>query len=209
MSFVYGTNTELIYSMPATGANASAPGGASVILSGNTTTNPACLLPALNNIWPMAAIVGKAMKVVARGTYGTPASAPGTWVIGCGLNTAQATKPAATVLAATGAFTPTATLIGLSVTNGEWELEFDIVVQTAGTNAGAAPNANIITGGLLTMGTGNNAATAAATCFAVGSASAISVNPSASYYLEVYATFSTGPSSTQLQCNQLFVFGLN
>jgi hypothetical protein len=158
----------------------------------------------------MAAIVGKTLKVVARGTYGTPASAPGTWLIGCGLNTAQGTKPITTfLLAATGAFTPTATLIGLSVTNGEWELEFDMVVQTAGTNAGAAPNANVITGGVLTMGPGNNAATAAATAFGVGSAAAISVNPSVSYYLEVYATFSTGPASTQLQCNQLFVFGLN
>ena len=207
MSFITGTNTELIYSMPATGANSSGPGAVSVILSGNTTTNPACLLPPLNSIWPMGGIVGKSLKVVARGTFGTPASSPGTWVIGCGLNTTQATKPAATVLAATGAFTPASPI--LSITNGEWELEFDVVIQTAGTNAGAAPNANLITGGILTLGAGNNAATTGVSAFMVGSASAISVNPSVSLYLELYATFGTGPASTQLQCDQFLVFGLN
>jgi len=209
VSFITGTNTELIYSMPATGANSSGPGAVSVILSGNTTTNPACLLPPLNSIWPMGGIVGKSLKVVARGTFGTPASSPGTWVIGCGLNVSasQATKPPGIVLAATGAFTPASPI--LSITNGEWELEFDVVIQTAGTNAGAAPNSNLITGGILTLGAGNNAATTGVSAFMVGSASAISVNPSINYFIELYATFGTGPASTQLQCNQFLVFGLN
>jgi hypothetical protein len=193
--------------MPAAGASSAPPGAASVILSGNTTSNPACLLPPLNNIWPMANIAGKAFRITARGIFGTPASSPGTWVIGCGLNTTQATKPAATVLAATGAFTPAGNL--LSVTNGQWELEFDVVIQTAGTNAGGTPNANVITGGVLSLGPGNNAATATGLAYMVGGAAAISINPTVNYYLEVYATFSTGPTSTQIQCNQFIVVGLN
>lgn len=207
MSFLTGTNVEVIYSMPASGASSAPPGANSVILSGNTTTNPACLLPPLNSIWSMGAIAGKALRVTARGIFGTPASAPGTWVIGCGLNTTQATKPATIVLAASGAFTPASPI--LSITNGEWEMEFDIVVQTAGTNAGATPNANLITGGILSLGAGNNAATTGIDAFMIGSASAISVNPTINYYLEVYATFSTGPASTQIQCDQLIVAGLN
>jgi hypothetical protein len=193
--------------MPAAGASSAPPGAASVILSGNTASNPACLLPALNNIWPMANIAGKALKIIARGIFGTPASSPGTWVIGCGLSLTQATKPSTIVLASTGAFTPAGNL--LSVTNGEWELEFDVVIQTSGTAAGATPVANVITGGICTLGPGNNAGTATALAYMVGSAAAINVNPIATYYLEVYGTFSTGPASTQIQCNQLIVIGLN
>lgn len=207
MSFLTGTNAEVIYSMPASGASAAPPGAASVILSGNTTTNPACLLPPLNSIWSMGAIAGKSLRVTARGIFGTPAATPGTWIIGCGLNTTQATKPASIVLAASGAFTPASPI--LSISNGEWEMEFDIIIQTAGTNAGAAPNANLITGGILSLGAGNNAATTGISAFMVGGAAAISVNPSINYYLELYATFSTGPASTQIQCDQFTVFGLN
>lgn len=207
MSFLTGTNAEVIYSMPASGASAAPPGAASVILSGNTTTNPACLLPPLNSIWNMSSIVGRALRVTARGIFGTPASTPGTWVIGAGLNTTQATKPATIVLAATGAFTPASPI--LSISNGEWEMEFDIVIQTAGTNAGAAPNANLVTGGIISLGAGNNAATTGISAFMIGNAAAVSVNPSINYYLELYATFSTGPASTQIQCDQFIVSGLN
>lgn len=207
MSFLTGTNAEVIYSMPASGASAAPPGAASVILSGNTTTNPACLLPPLSSIWNMSSIVGRALRVTARGIFGTPASTPGTWVIGCGLNTTQATKPATIVLAATGAFTPASPI--LSISNGEWEMEFDIVVQTAGTNAGAAPNANLVTGGIISLGAGNNAATTGISAFMIGNAAAVSVNPSINYYLELYATFTTGPASTQIQCDQFIVSGLN
>jgi hypothetical protein len=207
VTFLYGTNAETIYSMPAAGASAAPPGAASVILSGNTTTNPACLLPPLNNIWPMAAIAGKALRIVARGIFGTPASSPGTWIVGCGLNTTQATKPPTIVLAATGAFTPASPI--LSITNGEWELEFDVVIQTSGTNAGGTPSGNVTTGGIFTLGAGNNAATTNAIAYAVGSASTVSVNPTINYYLELYATFSTGPTSTQIQCTQFLVTGLN
>ncbi len=207
MSFITGTQMELLYSMPASGASSSAPGAASVILSGNTTTNPGYQLPALSSMWPLSQFPGKALGVRARGIFGTPASSPGTWLIGCGLNTTQATKPTATVLAATGAFTPASPI--LSISNGEWELEFDITVQSAGTNAGAAPNANVITGGLLSLGAGNNAATTGISAFMVGSASAISINPTTQYWIELYATFSTGPASTQIQCNQFEVFGYN
>ena len=193
--------------MPASGASSTAPGGVSVILSGNTTTNPGFQLPAFASMWPMSQFAGKALRVVARGIFGTPASSPGTWVIGCGLNTTQATKPATIVLAASGAFTPASPI--LSITNGEWELEFDVTVQTAGTNAGASPNANVFTGGILSLGAGNNAATTGISAFMVGSAAAISINPTTQYWIELYATFSTGPASTQLQCNQFEIFGLN
>ena len=203
------SNAELLYSMPASGASSSAPGAASVVLTGNTTTNPAFKLPALRALWPMSQLPGKALGVRMRGTFGTPASSPGTWLVGTGLNTTQATKPTATVLAATGAFTPASPNLSLGSTAGMWEQEFEITVQSAGTNAGATPAASVMTSGVFTFGPGNNAATATGITLMVGSGSAITMDPTAEYWVEGYATFSTGPASTVIQCNQFMVFALN
>jgi hypothetical protein len=187
------SNAELLYSMPASGAAASAPGAASVVLTGNTTTNPAFKMPSRRALWPMSQLPGKALGVRMRGTFGTPASSPGTWLVGTGLNTTQATKPAATVLAATGAFTPASPNLSLGSTAGMWEMEYEITVQSVGTNAGATPAALVMTSGVFNFGPGNNAA----------------MDPTAEYWIEGYATFSTGPASTAIQCNQFMVFGLN
>lgn len=203
------TNKECLYCMPASGATATAPGGASVVLTGNTTTNPAFKLPSLRALWGMNAFAGKALRISMRGSFGTPASSPGTWLVGVGLNTTQATKPATIVLAATGAFTPASPNLSLAATAGTWEMEFDITVQTMGTNAGAAPNANVFTAGNFGFGPGNNAATAAGISLMVGSGSAISVDPTAEYFIEGYATFSTGPASTNIACNQFLVSAQN
>lgn len=209
MTFAYGTQMELLYSMPAAGASSSAPGAASVVLTGNTTTNPAYKLPALRALWGMSQLPGKALRVIMRGTFGTPASSPGTWLVGTGLNTTQATKPATTVLAATGAFTPASPNLSLGATAGMWEMEYDITVQSAGTNAGATPAATVFASGVFTFGPGNNAATAAGITLMVGSGSAITMDPTVEYWVEGYATFSTGPASTVIQCQQLLVYGQN
>jgi hypothetical protein len=203
------SNAELLYSMPASGASSSAPGAASVILTGNTTTNPAFKLPSLRALWPMSQLPGKALGVRMRGTFGTPASSPGTWLVGTGLNTTQATKPTATVLAATGAFTPASPNLSLGSTAGSWEMEYEITVQSVGTNAGATPAASVFTGGVFTFGPGNNAATSTGITLMIGSGSAITMDPTVEYWVEGYATFSTGPASTVIQCNQLLVFALN
>lgn len=203
------SNAECIYSMPAAGASSSAPGAASVVLTANSTTNPAFKMPSLRALWGMSELPGRKLKVSARGIFGTPASAPGTWLVGVGLNTTQATKPTATVLAATGAFTPGSPNLSLGSTAGSWGLEFDIEVQTAGTNAGAAPNANIMTAGWFDYGPGNNAATAAGIRLLIGSGSTISIDPTVEYWVEGYATFSTGPASTSIQCTMFDVYAMN
>jgi hypothetical protein len=203
------SNQELLYCMPASGATSTAPGAVSVVLTGNTTTNPAFKMPSMRALWGMSGLPGKALRVSMRGTFGTPASSPGTWLVGCGLNTTQATKPTTIVLAATGAFTPASPNLSLGATAGGWELEFDVVVQTAGTNAGAAPNANVFTTGNFGYGPGNNAATATGISLMVGSGAVIAVDPTVEYWIEGYATFSTGPASTVIACNQFMVSALN
>jgi hypothetical protein len=196
--------------MPASGATATAPGAASVILTGNTATNPAFKLPSLRALWGMNALPGKTLSVIMRGTFGTPASAPGTWLVGVGLNTTQATKPTTTVLAATGAFTPASPNLSLGATAGAWEMKLDYVLQSIGTNAGGSPQSSGFAEGTFSFGPGNNAATATGVQFMVGSGSAITaIDPTVEYWIEGYATFSTGVTSDVIACNQFMVFAQN
>src|SRR5215475_9619597 len=180
------SNAECLYKMPAAGASSSAPGAASVVLTGNTTTNPAFKMPSMRSLWGMSSFAGKGLKVEMRGIFGTPASSPGTWLVGVGLNTTQATKPTSTVLAATGAFTPASPNLSLGSTAGSWALDFDVTLQTEGTNAGAAPNANVVTAGAFDYGPGNNAATSAGIRLMVGSGATISIDPTVEYWIEGY-----------------------
>jgi hypothetical protein len=203
------SNQELLYCMPASGATATAPGAVSVVLTGNTATNPAFKLPSPRARGGMSGLAGKALRLSMRGTFGTPAATPGTWVIGVGLNTTQATKPTTIVLAATGAFTLAAPNLGLAATAGTWKLEADVTFQTMGTNAGAAPNANLFCHGNVNLAPGNNAGTASGVSMMVGSGTAVSIDPTVEYWVEGYATFSTGPASTVIACNQFLVSALN
>jgi hypothetical protein len=203
------SNKELLYCMPASGATATAPGAVSVVLTGNTTTNPAFKMPSARAMWGMSEIPGRCIRISMRGTFGTPAATPGTWLIGVGLNTAQATKPTTIVLASSGAFTLASPNLSLGATAGMWELEVDVTFQTAGTNAGAAPNANVFCHGNLALAPGNNAATASGISLMVGSGSAISIDPTVEYWVEGYATFSTGPASTNIACNQFLISAQN
>jgi hypothetical protein len=206
------SNKELLYCMPASGALVTAPGAVSAILTGNTATNPAFKMPSARSLWGMSEIPGRALRISMRGSFGTPASTPGTWLLGVGLNTTQATKPATIVLAATGAYTPAAPNLGLAATAGYWEMEFDVVFQTAGSAAGAAPVSNLAVVGNANMAPGNNAATGATPgglAVGVGSGAAIVIDPTVEYWVEGYATFSTGPASTNIQCNQFLVSAQN
>jgi hypothetical protein len=203
------SNKECLYCMPASGAAISAPGAVSVVLTGNTTTNPAFKMPSLRALWGMNGFAGKAIRISMRGIFGTPAATPGTWLIGVGLNTAQATKPTTIVLASSGAFTLAAPNLGLAATAGMWELEVDVTLQTMGTNAGAAPNANVFCHGNLGLAPGNNAGTAVGVTYMVGSGSAIAIDPTVEYWVEGYATFSTGPASTTMTCNQFLISAQN
>jgi hypothetical protein len=203
------SNKELLYNMPASGATSTAPGAASVVLTGNTATNPAFKLPSLRALWGMSEIPGRAIRVSMRGTFGTPAATPGTWLIGVGLNTTQATKPTTTVLAASGALTLASPNLSLGATGGTWEMEFDWTLQTAGSAAGAAPVATGFAHGNLGFGPNSSATYGAAVSYMVGGGAAVTVDPTVEYWIEGYATFSTGPASTVIACNQFLVSAQN
>jgi hypothetical protein len=206
MTFQTGTNTEVLYCMPAAGA-ALANSTAAAIISANTSTNPPYQLPPIQNLFGGPSYApGRAMRVVARGTFGTTGSP--TFTLTCGLNVSgsQGNTGFATgvILAATGAFTAPTT-----ITNGIWELEFGIDINSIGdTNATAALSLDAL--GRFILGSGNNAATAAATAYMVGSATAITtVVPQNAYWVELVGKWGTASASNTITCLQFEVLGLN
>jgi hypothetical protein len=202
MTFQTGTNAEVLYCMPGTGAPL-ANSSAQAILSGNTSTNPPYQLPPIQTLFggPSYA-VGRALRVVARGfvaTTGTP-----TLKVVCGLNTTQGTVSPAIVLAGTGSFTTAS-----GIANGLWELEFGIDINSLGDTA-ATQAMSLDALGKFTIGVGNNAATTAAVSYMAGSAAAITtVLPQTSYWIEISALWGTASASNTITCAQFEVLGLN
>jgi hypothetical protein len=202
VTFLTGTNAEVLYCMPNAGAPL-ANSSAQAIISGNTSTNPPYQLPPIWNLFGGPSYVpGRCLRVVARGTFGTTATPALT--IRCGLNTTQATVPPSIILAATGAITTPS-----GITNGVWELEFGIDINTVGDTAGTqAMSLDAL--GSFRLGAGNNAATAAGVMYMVGSAAAITtVLPLTAYFIEISALWGTANASNTITCLQFEVLGLN
>lgn len=207
MTAVTMTQFETLFVMPSPGTSLTNT-VTKTLISGNTTTDTAYQLPALTSLWPnVSSITGKAIKVVARGLISTAASAQGTLTMALQLDPAQNSSTSALTLAATGAFTPAASLAA-----GNWELELDFNISAFGVTA-AAYSATLQCHGLLTIGPGNNAATAAGAIYTVGAAniamSGASVNPGLASWCELWATWGTASASNSIQCTQMFVYGQN
>lgn len=200
MTFLTGTNAEVLYCMPAAGS-ALANSTASAIISGNTSTNPPFQMPSLNTLWgsPSYGYSGRALRIVARGTFGTTGSPTLTMTLG--LNTIQGSGgTVAITLAATGAFTAPTT-----ITNGNFELEIGIDINSIGITTSSLDPI-----GKFCIGPGNNAATATASTYMIGSATSItSVNPQTSYWVELAAKWGTANASNTIQALQFEVLGLN
>ena len=193
------TVAEVIYSMPASGA-ALSNSTTNTVLTGNTSTNPAFELP--TPLWQPAYFVGKALHVLAKGTFGTTGTP--TLTIGCYVDPTQNSTASQQILAATGALTTPS-----GVTNGNWELEFTVSMQSIGVTS-SAYTATWNTSGTFKLGAGNNAATTAASVYMVGNPqTTIAVNPMAINFLEIWATWGTASASNTITCSQFMVLGLN
>jgi hypothetical protein len=202
MTFFSGTVGEVIYNMPSAGAalNTSVT---KTVITANTTSNPPFQVPA--PLWQPSYATARLLKVTVGGTYGCTVSTP-TLQVGCYLDPTQNSTTSQVLLAGTGV----ATLPATAVTSGNWLMEFYMTVSSMGVGS-AAFQQNIFTNGTLLMGTGNNAATAnILTDLMVGSSgSTIQINPMATYFMEVWATWGTSSASNTITCTQFTVFGLN
>lgn len=196
MSFLSGTQMEVLYAMPAPGA-ALANSTTNTAISGNSSTNPPYQMPNWNTIWGSASYMpGRLLRFCARGTVGTTGTP--TLKVGVYLDTTQNTQ--GTILAGTGAFTTAS-----SLTSAVWELEFDVEITSVGTGS----NMTITSAGVFTIGNSANAATAAGVAYMVGAPAVTSFADNVSYFPEVWALWGTASASNTITCTQFMVCGLN
>lgn len=196
MSFVYGTNAELLFSMPAAGATIT--GTSRQVATGTTPTNPAFLMPAFGSIWSPSQMVGKVIRFVLRGGYGAGTAQTNTMLLS--LDTTIAT-PGITV-AATGAIS-----WGIN-TNGAWEIETDMSCVSCG-----ATTSTWYSGGLISIASGSAPTTWASSVTTFGNAinagvpQQVTAATNVSYFPELYTTWTTTP--TTFVCTQFQVWALN
>lgn len=197
MSGYTGTQTELLYSMPANGTAVTA--AAITVLTGTpAASNPPYQLPSY--FFPSGqGGPGKTLWIRAGGFFSTGTITSLTDVFTLGFDTTIGTL--GTTLAKTGAITGT-TLT--SITNGAWLLDLTVACQQVGTTT------NLISTGTLSIGAGNNASTTAAATYMVGSPnSAVAINNATAYYIEVFNTWSVTTGSPTITCNLFTIFGCN
>lgn len=204
MSFYSGTQTELLYAMPASATAVTA--GAITVLSASSTTNPAYQLPAY--FFSNTSGVGKSL-LLKGGGWLTVGGTAVTDVFTVGLDTAAGTL--ATTIAKTGAFT---TLINWT------DAVFTFEVLMTATAVGSSGTINAI--GSITLGAGNNASAptlgtmGTSTTASLGSTimigtgqTPVSYNNSTAYFLELFNTWSATTGSPSITLTNFFVFGLN
>lgn len=205
MSFITATNTEVLYTMPSPGTalNTSVT---KTVITANSSTNPAYQQPALNAIWPPDRLAPRALRYVARGGVGTTATP--TLTVGLFYDVTQNSTTSQITIGSTGAFTTASALGGGASMTANWEMELDLVVTAIGVTSGAY-NCTVYTNGTFTIGPGNDAATAAAVTYSIGSnTSKTTIVPGTSYWPEIWATWGTSNAANNIQCSQFFVLGL-
>jgi len=196
MSFITGTQTELLYAMPTSAAAVTA--AANTVMSyPNTTTFPAYTLT--RSFFAQGGFTtGKSLLIKGGGWFTTSSTAM-TQTISVGFDTTAGTLSA--LKASTGAFTPTA-----SVTNGAFEFEV-LFTQTA---SGPSGTANAV--GHLFWGTGNNAAVASPQIFMIGAPNAgiALINPTTTdYFVEAFSSWSLTTGAPTITLTNFLIFGLN
>ena len=194
MSFLTGTQMELLYSLPAA-------------VTKNTYTTEACM-SALAATAPVAAIpagyfgsvpngVGRALLLRAWGTIATTSAA--TFSMALGLDTTAGTK-AASAVTCFAATAPTA-----SVT-AQWDLEVGYTCQAVGQGGGMTIQVNgrfeaqsVATGGVMNA-TGLSAGFAA---------THTGLLASTTYFVELFGTWSASASGNTTTLQQMMLFGCN
>jgi hypothetical protein len=196
MTFVFGTNTELLYSMPVIGTSITST---STVVCNTAATMGPFQLPALGNIWSIGNMVGKGLMIVASGGYDCAALNSNTFRLQT--DTAIATSAATSgLLCVTGAATAPLS------TTGAWDLQVWMSCVSVVANT-----ATFYVSGDLTYGAGNsNSATLyynVGNSVTAGVPTATSLATNAAQYVDLWTTWATAP--TAFVCSQFMVFGLN
>lgn len=194
MSFLTGTNVELIYASQAVGT-ALATFTTEARMNDDTGMGVQAHLPP--DFWlPNAGSEGRGLHIVARGILSTTASPTFTWTVRLG-----ASGTSAPIVLGTAALTA-----GATVTNQPWELEGDIIMTSIGTTAGTST----------VRGTGQIRSSGLASPFMAGAfggaaspGTVATVNTQITNFVNVNAACGTSNAANTIQLQQLFVYGLN
>jgi hypothetical protein len=192
MTFLYGTNMELLYSMPAVGATQS---GSAITLLNTAATCPPFQLPALQNIWSLSGMTGKGLMIVAAGGYDIAAANTLTTlklsfdtVITTSLNT----------MASSAAIVPPGT-----TTTGAWQAQ--VWITCTGIASETASTWESIGDGIIGPSTG--AAFMWNSAVVAGIPTPVTLATQTPFYTDLYAQWQVNP--TAMVCTQFMVFGLN
>lgn len=207
MSGYTGTQTELLYAMPATGPTVTA--AAATVMSGTTAANPPYAMP-LDYFWQKSGGgAGKSMLIKGGGWYTIGGTAV-TTVFQIGLNSTAGTGAIALPFGKTGTLTTV-----INVTSGIFGFE----VLVTGTAPGFGSTAGSLNAfGWVEFGIGNNAATGTfgtysnnnASRFLIGTAqTAIAPVPSTQYYIECSNTWNVTTGAPTIVLTNYLIFGLN
>lgn len=196
MSFLTGTNRELIYaSPPALAGTAHNTFTAETNLNDVAGMGQCASLPAGFFLYPNSS--HKALHIVARGILSTTATPTWTFTIRMG-SSANST----TALVVAGATAATTSVSG--VTNQVWEAEADIVIGEMPGGSAATPGRGL---GLVT-----SSGLAAAQALFGGAASPgtfSTFDPTVQQFISVNAACGTSSASNSIQLLQLLVEGMN
>jgi len=196
MSFLTGTNTELIYANTTAGT-AKASFTSEVQINDTTGMGVQCHLPP--DFWaPTPTAVGKGIRIVARGILSSTGTPTYTFTIRSG----AAGSTSAAILLGSAALTT-----GSGVTNQPWELQGDVFLVSqgaAGANSTARGTGMIVSPGLASpfmYGVGAGASLTTPTV--------ATLDCSATNYINFNVTCSASSASNTITLQSLQVYGLN
>lgn len=196
MSFLTGTNCELIYGSTTAGT-AKASFTSEVQINDTTGMGVQCHLPP--DFWaPNPTSVGKGIRIVARGILSSTGTPTYTFTVRGG----SAGSTSAAILLGSAALTT-----GSGVSNQIWELQGDVLLVSqgaAGANSTARGTGTIVSPGLASpyiYGVGAGASLTTPTV--------ATLDTSITNYLNFNVTCSASSASNTITLQQLFVYGLN
>lgn len=196
MSFVTGTNCELLYASTVAGT-AKASFTSEVAINDTAGMGVQCHLPP--DFWlPSPGQVGRGIRIVARGILSSTATPTYTFTIRSG----AAASTSAAILLGSAALTT-----GSGVTNQPWELQGDVflsAIGAAGANSSVRGTGMFFSPGIASpfmAGLGANAS--------LTTPVATTLDTSITNYLNVNVTCSASNASNSIQLQTLLVSGLN
>jgi hypothetical protein len=196
MSFLTGTNTELIYGSTAAGVTQASFTTEQQFNTTGTMGVQAHLPP---DFWtPNNASVGKGIKIVARGILASTATPTYTFTVRGGAAANVASTP---IIAGSGAIS---TISG--ATTSIWEFEADCILKTIGAtgqNSTLTSVGRVLCNGLLA--TANWGVWGAAT----SPGTVATLDTSITNYLNFNIACSANSASNTITLQQLLIFGLN